>query len=238
MSKLQAVILAGGQGSRLKPYTTILPKPLIPIGDFPICEIIIRQLKFFGMTDIIISTGYHAELIKTYFGNGKRWGVSIRYVHENKPLGTAGALKLIKGMKNDFLVINGDTLTDMNFKNILNFHKSKLGIATIVFKRFITRADFGVISLDKGLQLTSYNEKPKTESCFSLGVNILNERCKDYIKKGECIGMPDLMWRMKIAKEKVFCYESKDIWFDLGRLADLKPAQEIFEKKKKHFFRG
>jgi NDP-mannose synthase len=237
MSKLQAVILAGGKGSRLRPYTTVLPKPLIPIGEYPILEIIIRQLKYYGIKDIILSTGHLAELIEAYFGKGKRWGVNIRYIRENKPLGTAGALKLVQKLNSNFLVINGDTLTNMNFKKLFYFHLKKKGVATISYKKCITRADFGVVSFDREAKLIGYTEKPKSVSHFSLGINVLNKECRNYIQSGEALGMPELMLRMRNAGKPVFCFESKDIWYDLGRMSDLQPAQDDFEKNKSKFFR-
>ena len=123
MSKTQAIILAGGQGSRLRPYTTVLPKPLMPVGDMPIAEIIIRQLKHYGLTHIVIATGHLSALIQSFFGDGRRWGVHIEYVFEDEPLGTAGALRLVKNLEKEFLVINGDILTDVNFKELFSFHK-------------------------------------------------------------------------------------------------------------------
>src|SRR3990167_5778963 len=124
-SKIQAVILAGGQGSRLRPYTTILPKPLMPVGELPIAEIIIRQLKRHGLTRIAIATGHLSGLIQSFFGDGRRWGVNIQYIFEDQPLGTAGALKLVEDPEDNFLVMNGDILTDVNFRELFGFHKKK-----------------------------------------------------------------------------------------------------------------
>lgn len=235
MSKLQAVILAGGQGSRLRPYTTVLPKPLMPLGDFPIAEIIIRQLGFYGVKSIFVSTGHLAGLIETYFGNGHRWGVSIRYIREDKPLGTAGALKLISRLEENFLVINGDTLTDLNFRELFRFHQQRKGIATIAVKERVVRTDFGVIEFDKHNELLNYIEKPAHKSFVSLGINILNKRCKKYIKTGESLGMPELMLRMRSGGEKIHCFKTKNVWLDLGRMEDLEAAQEMFASHRNKF---
>ena len=235
MFKAQVVILAGGQGSRLRPYTTILPKPLLPVGEIPILEILIRQLKHYGFKNILISTGYLAELIEAYFGDGKRWGVTIRYVRESKPLGTAGALKLAKQTENDFLVLNGDILTDMNFAALLKWHKQQKANATISVKERKIKNDFGVIEVGAQHELKAYHEKPEQTSFVSMGINVLNVKAKSYIKKDECIGIPDLMLRMKSASQKICCYQVKDQWLDLGRSEDLERAQEIFEQNKKKF---
>jgi len=182
MSKIQAVILAGGKGSRLRPYTTVLPKPLMPLGDFPIAEIIIRQFRHFGIRNITVSTGHLAGLIEAFFGNGKRWGVNINYVREDKPLGTAGALKLVKNLEDDFLVVNGDVLTDVNFNELLKFHKKRQGIATITTKERKVITNFGVIESNGSGELLNYIEKPEHKSFVSMGVYILHKKCKKVLK--------------------------------------------------------
>ena len=235
MSKIQAVILAGGKGSRLRPFTKVLPKPLVPLGDFPIAEIIIRQLKYNGFKRIAMATGHLAELIKAYFGDGRRWGVHIQYVKERRPLGTAGALKLVEPLEDDFLVINGDTLTDLNFKKLMARHKTKKGIATMVVKERIVKTDFGVIHHDKKHLLVDYIEKPEHRSLVSTGINVLNKRCKSYIKSRETIGMPELLLRLQSSGEKVFCHQTKKMWLDLGRAEDLPKAEELFRRNKRKF---
>jgi len=235
MSKIQAIILAGGEGSRLRPYTAVLPKPLLPLGEFPIAEVIIRQLKAHGMTNIAISTGHLAGLIEAYFGKGKRWGVNIRYVTEDLPLGTAGAIKLVKNVEDDCLVINGDVLTDVNFKELIKYHKRKKAIATITIKERRVKTDFGVIESSGTGELTDYIEKPEHKSFVSMGINILNKKCKKYIQNNESIGMPELMLKMKDCGEKVYCYKTTALWLDLGRLDDFESAQDVFAKHKKKF---
>ena len=235
MSKIQAIILAGGKGTRLRPYTAVIPKPLMPVGDYPICEVIIRQLKAAGLKNIAISTGHLAGLIEAYFGDGKKWGVNISYVTEHKPLGTAGALKLIKQMDTDCLVINGDVLTDLNFKELIKNHKIKKAMATITIKERIVKTDFGVIEVDEKDDLSDYIEKPEHKSFVSIGVYVLNMGCINFIGKEENIGMPDLVLRMKNAGKKISCFKTKAIWLDLGRLDDFEISQDVFEKHKKKF---
>lgn len=238
MSKIQAIILAGGQGSRLRPYTTVLPKPLMPLGDFPIAEIIIRQLRSFGIKNIVVSTGHLAELIEAFFGSGKRWGVHISYVREYIPLGTAGALKLVKNLENDFLVINGDVLTDVNFGELIKYHKKQKGIATITIKERKVITDFGVIESNGSGELIDYIEKPEHKSFVSMGVYILNKKCKQYIKTNEYLGMPELMLRMKDSGKTVNCFKTKAMWLDLGRFDDFNTAQDVFAKHKNRFLKG
>jgi len=238
MFKAQVIILAGGKGSRLRPYTTVLPKPLMPIGGYPILEILIRQLKFMGIENIVISTGYLAELIEAYCGKGEKWGVNIRYVHEEKPLGTAGALKLVKQTEKNFLVLNGDVFTDMNFLAFLKWHAQHDAMASLSVKERRIKIDFGVVGFGKNHELSGYHEKPEHRSFVSIGVNAFNEQAKSFIQSGESIGMPDLMLRLRDLSKKVLCYEIRQEWLDLGRLEDLERAQEIIVQKKNKFIRS
>lgn len=235
--KIQAIILAGGQGTRLRPYTAIIPKPLMPVGEHPICEIIIHQLKKAGLTEIAISTGHLAGLIEAYFANGKKWGVNITYVSEDRPLGTAGALKLIKNMDDDCLIINGDVLTDLDYKKVLSHHRRRKALATITVKERIVKTDFGVIAMNPDGELVDYIEKPEHKSFVSIGVYILNRQCRTYIGADENIGMPELILRLKDKGKKVCCFPTKALWLDLGRIDDFMASQEFFEKHKKKFLK-
>jgi NDP-sugar pyrophosphorylase family protein len=236
MFKAQVVILAGGQGARLRPYTTILPKPLLPVGGYPILEILIRQLKHAGLRNVVISTGYLAELIEAYFGKGEKWGVNIRYVHEEKPLGTAGALQLVKQTEKNFLVLNGDVFTNMDFGIFLKWHAAQGAVASLSVKERRIKSDFGIIEFGKDHQLQAYHEKPEQRPFVSIGINAFHEHAKTFIKKGECIGMPDLMLRLRSLSKKVCCYPIRREWLDLGRLEDLERAQEIMSLYKNKFF--
>ena len=232
---MQVVILAGGRGTRLKPYTMVIPKPLVPVGDFPILDIIIRQLKHYKINEIIISTGHLAELLEAYFKEGERWRVKIRYVREDKALGTAGAIKNISGLEDNFIVMNGDILTDLNYRNLYNFHLKHKAIATIATIKREIFTDFGVLKINRDFKLISYTEKPKRFDYVSIGINVLNKRCKRYISKGESIGIPELVHRMQSKNENIYCYKSDSYWLDIGRIEDFQKAQEEFGKSKKKF---
>lgn len=229
---MQVIILAGGRGTRLMPYTATIPKPLVPVGDLPILEILIMQLKKCGVREIIISTGHLAELIEAYFKNGNKWGVKVRYVREDKPLGTAGAIRNVKNLNDNFIVMNGDILTDIDYLDLYKFHIGNKGIATIAAVKREISVDFGVVESDEDSRLTNYIEKPKYSKYVSMGINVFNKRCKKYISKGESIGIPELVLRMKSKNEEVYCYNGEVYWLDIGRIEDFQTAQEEFEKNR------
>lgn len=232
---MQAIILAGGKGTRLKPYTTVFPKPLMPVGEYPILEIIIRQLARSGFDKVTISTGYLAELIEAFFGNGERWGVAIEYVREHTPLNTAGALKLVKKCEDNFLVMNGDVLTTLDYGNLYALHIEKGFKATIATKMRESVIDFGVLKFDGQGLLQGYLEKPVYPFSVSMGVYILSKDCMNLISEGESIGMPDLLLRIVENGEKVYCHKSDCYWLDIGRVDDYEKAQDEFEVRKRDF---
>jgi NDP-sugar pyrophosphorylase family protein len=233
---MQAVLLAGGKGTRLKPYTISFPKPLVPIGDYPIIEVIIRQLHRVGIDEIIISTGHLAGLIEAYCGDGSQWNVKIRYVREDKPLNTAGALKLVRGLEENFLVMNGDILTTLDYKSLIRAHIEKKATATVAVRTRESKIDFGVVDTDENGFLAQYTEKPVYQFLVSMGVYILNKSVLDLIQNDEAIGMPDLLLRVKDKNEKVFCFRTDCSWLDIGRVDDYENAQEIFAANQKEFF--
>jgi NDP-sugar pyrophosphorylase family protein len=224
----QAIILAGGKGTRLRPFTATLPKPLVPVGDYPIIEIVLRQLKHFGFNDIVISTGHLAELIQAYCGDGRRWGVKIRYVREDKPLGTSGALKLIRGLEPRFLTINGDLLTTLDFGKLYEYHRAKAADAVIAVCERSYKIDFGVIGLDAQDRLRSYTEKPSQKYLVSMGVNVFDRRVLSHIRAGEALGIPDLIQRISAAQGTVLGFRNKADWLDIGRPEDYEAVQELF----------
>jgi len=227
---MQALILAGGKGTRLRPYTVSLPKPLVPVGDRPIAEILIRQLREHGFREIVISIGHLAELVEAYFGDGRRWGLRVRYVREDKPLGTAGPLRLAQGLDRDFLVLNGDVLTDADFSGMMRAHKAKKAAATLGVSRREVKIDFGIIRMDGGSRFAEYVEKPSYEHHVSMGINVFNRRVRRHIRPGEALGIPDLVERVHHAGERVECHVHAGRWLDIGRIEDFQKAQDLFEK--------
>lgn len=235
---MQAIILAGGRGSRLKPFTTVLPKPLMPLGEVPILEVIIKQLKRDGFCDLIIAVSYLKELIMAFVGNGERRGLNISYSTEDKPLGTAGPLTLIDSLEENFLVINGDTLTTIDYKKLYEFHLKNNACATIsTFKRNV-KIDFGIVKTDDKGFLNEYIEKPTYSFEVSMGVNVFNRKILNYIVKNEYIDMPQMILRLKDNGEKVKRYLFDGYWLDIGRIDDYETANVIFKKKKNEFLRG
>ncbi|MFC2050557.1 NDP-sugar synthase [Chloroflexota bacterium] len=231
---MKAVILAGGKGTRLKPYTTVFPKPLMPVGGRPILEIIISQLRSYGLRDIIITTGYLGELIMAFFGDGSQWGVDIKYSKEDKPLGTAGGLKLIEEeLKDIFLMVNGDTLTTLNFSELINYHKTSGAIATIALKKREVYIDFGIVELDDNNAIKGYAEKPTIYHLVSMGVYVFEPRVVDYIKPDEKLDFPDLVKTLISEREKVNGFVFDGYWLDIGRPEDYEKANREIEELSK-----
>jgi len=225
---MQAVILAGGKGTRLRPLTSALPKPLVPLGETPIIEVVLRQLRHFGFREVIVSTGHLAELIQAFCGDGRKWGLKLRYVHEDKPLSTAGALKLIRGLDRHFLTINGDILTNLDLRKLVDFHRRSKAVATLGVCERETVVSLGVIGLDEDNRLKSYVEKPSYKYLVSMGVNVFDRRALDYIQKNEFLGIPELAHRLMSAGENVMGFKNQAQWLDIGRLEDYQAAQELF----------
>jgi NDP-sugar pyrophosphorylase family protein len=235
---IRVIILAGGKGSRLKPYTTIFPKPLMPIGDMPILEVVLRQLKSFGFRKITISVNHLADLIQTFFKDGSSLGLDISYCVEDKPLGTAGSIALVEDITEYFLVMNGDLLTTLDYKAMVMHHIQSGAQATIgIFPREV-KINFGVLEIGDQGQLVNYLEKPKYEYLVSMGVNVFQKSTVEFISKGEYLDIPTLMMNLKNAGRKVFTYRSECEWLDIGRPDDYENAIMIFEQSKTKYLRN
>ncbi|MBR5359494.1 MAG: NTP transferase domain-containing protein, partial [Lachnospiraceae bacterium] len=175
-----AVIMAGGKGTRLMPYTMVIPKPLVPVGQYPIMEIVIRQLAGYEFNRIIIAVNHQAELIETYFGDGSKYGINIEYSLETKPLSTMGPLRLMHGLPDDFIVMNSDILTDLDYSLFLEDHIRSGRIFTISSYKRVQNVEYGVLNEDNGL-LTGFTEKPKLDYLVSMGVYALSRRVLEHI---------------------------------------------------------
>jgi NDP-mannose synthase len=227
---MKAVILAGGKGTRLAPYTTVLPKPLIPVGDLPILEIMLRQLKTYGFTDIVLCVGYLSDLLEAYFGNGSKLGLSITYSHENEPLGTAGPLGLVSGLDQTFFVMNGDLLSSIDFGAMLRFHRTHGQSATVGLADKTVKIDLGVIEISPGDVVAEYIEKPSYTYKVSMGIYVFEPSILRYIKDAGRLDLPDLIKYLVRDGERPMGFESNCRWLDMGRIEDYMAAVETFEK--------
>jgi NDP-mannose synthase len=226
---MKALILAGGKGRRLRPYTTIMPKPLMPIGDKAILEIILHQLTSYGFKEIIISIGHLGELIMSYFGDGSKYKVKITYIKEEKPLGTAGPLSLAKDYINgSFLMINGDILTDINFSELMDYHIKRKNIATIALNKRVVNIDFGVTEVNQNNEIVGYKEKPTLDYLVSMGIYLFNERVLDYIEDDKYFDIPELINRLIKNDETIDSYLFDGYWLDIGRPDDYEKANTEF----------
>ena len=233
---MKTIILAGGQGRRLAPYTVVLPKPLMPICDAPILEIIIQQLKSYGLTDIVLTIGHLGSLIQTFFGNGEKFGVKITYNLEDEPLGTIGPLAFIDNLSQTFMVMNGDLLTTINYDKLIEYHKQKGAIATVATRDTKVNINYGVIKSD-GEWLSGFVEKPTMKYMVSMGIYIFEPEVLRYVNKGRKLDFPELMQILLKEKQKVALYKSNDFWLDIGRHEDYKKAVESYEKIKGELFK-
>jgi NDP-sugar pyrophosphorylase family protein len=229
MSK-RAVILAGGRGMRLRPYTVVLPKPLMPIGDFPILEVIVRQLKNRGFDRITLAVNHQAELILAFFGDGAKWGLKIDYSREDKPLSTMGPLQLIPDLPENFLVMNGDTLTDLDYATFLDAHCAAKNIFTISSFVREHRVDYGVLEPDVSHRLVGFREKPVLTYEVSMGVYAVSRAAAAVIPAGRAYGFDDLMLDLIARKTPAQVARHDGYWLDIGRPDDYAQAIEDFDK--------
>lgn len=235
----QAVIMAGGKGTRLYPYSALLPKPLMPLGDMPILELLLRQMQQAGITDVLIAVNHLRHLIEAFFGDGRKYDLRIRYFNEDKPLGTAGALGgMMDQLDENFIVSNGDLLTTMDIGMMAKGHCAIGADASIgVFQRE-NKIDFGLIEFDSEMRLSAYHEKPTSLYYVSMGVYVLRrEAVWPLITPDTYLDMPTLLLALRAAEHDVRCFHHDGIWLDIGRPDDFALAQETFEKSRELFLR-
>jgi NDP-sugar pyrophosphorylase family protein len=232
---MKAIVLAGGRGTRLAPYTTVFPKPLVPIGERPILDIVLRQLAAAGFDQITLAVGYLAELIMAYCGDGSRYGIELAYSREEKPLGTAGPIALVPVEGETFLAMNGDLLTTIDYRAMLQAHRARGNIATVAtFPRDVT-IELGVIEADENDRVTNYLEKPSFQYAVSTGVYIFEPAVLEHIPRGERYDLPDLVLRLIERGLNVGRYAATGYWLDIGRHDDYADAVALFESHRREF---
>jgi NDP-mannose synthase len=232
--KKRAVILAGGKGSRLGPYTTVLPKPLLPVGDRAILDVVVRQLAAHGFTELTFAVGYLAHLIRAVFNDGAAHGVTIDYHEESEPLGTAGAIGTIEGLDETFLAMNGDVLTALDYTELYKAHRTAGNLLTIATHRRVVHTDYGVIREDGRAgpmrKVVGYEEKPEIPYIVSMGVYVAEPRLLEFIERDAYLDLPDLVLRLLDTGEQVGSYMYDGYWLDIGRHDDYEKAIAEYEQ--------
>jgi NDP-sugar pyrophosphorylase family protein len=231
----RAIILAGGKGTRLRPYTVVLPKPLMPIGEYPILEVIIRQLAQHGFDHVTLAVNHQAEIIRAFFQDGAKWGIKIDYSLEDKPLSTMAPLRLINDLPENFLIMNGDILTDLSFSDIFEEHVIKNNIFTISSHVREQKIDYGVLEMDVDGYLSGFNEKPKSQYLVSMGVYMASRRIMGFIPQDQSYGFDNLMIDLIAAGQPASVRKFDGYWLDIGRPDDYMQAIEEFDQIKPRF---
>jgi NDP-mannose synthase len=226
----RAVILAGGRGSRLAPYTTVLPKPLLPVGDRAILDVVVRQLHRTGFDDLTIAVGHLAHLIAAVFGDGSGHDVRIAYHEERSPRGTAGPLASIDGLDETFLMLNGDVLTTLDFRDLYDAHQAAGNALTIATHRREVFIDYGVLHTNADHRLTAYEEKPTLSYTVSMGVYALEPSVRAYVPSDRPFDLPDLVHALLAAGEPVGSFPYDGYWLDIGRHDDYEQAIAEFDR--------
>ncbi|MCW5624030.1 MAG: NTP transferase domain-containing protein [Burkholderiales bacterium] len=229
------MILAGGRGTRLRPYTIVLPKPLMPIGEYPILEIIVRQLIHAGFDHITMAVNHQAEIIKAFFQNGERWGVRIDYSLEDKPLGTMGPLKLIPDLPPNFLVMNGDILSDLGYSSFYDEHVERGELFTISSIRREHQIDYGVLESGPDGHLSAFHEKPRTAYQVSMGIYMLSSAVLERIPQDRAYGFDELMLNLLADGRPARVRPFDGYWLDIGRPDDYALAIDEFETMRERF---
>jgi NDP-sugar pyrophosphorylase family protein len=225
-----AVLLAGGRGARLMPYTAVFPKPLMPLGDMPVIELLLRQLRKAGVTRVVLAVNHLHHLIRAFCGDGESFGLEIEYCLEDQPLGTAGPLSLMLDRLGDqFIVANGDLLTNFDIGAMVAGHRaSRPGASIAVFERRL-KIEFGIIETDDAMRLVGYREKPELHHLVSMGLYVLTrEAVAPHLLRGAALDMPDLMMRLRDSGETIECVKQDCVWLDIGHPADYAQAQTLF----------
>jgi NDP-sugar pyrophosphorylase family protein len=227
----KAVVLAGGRGTRLAPYTSVLPKPLMPIGERSILELVIEQLETCGITDVTLCVGYLAHLIEAVLENATLRRTEVSYVHEQEALGTAAPLRLVEGLDRTFIAMNGDVLTTLNFRDLVQHHRRSGNMLTIATRERLVKIDYGVLHLDANdrERVRRYEEKPELSSTVSMGIYVVEPEALAYVPEEGYFDFPNLVDALLVAGERVGTYAYDGLWFDIGRREDYEQAVEAWQ---------
>lgn len=237
---MKAILLAGGKGSRLYPYSALLPKPLMPLGDMPVLELLLRQLTAAGVDEVFLAVNHLRQLIEAFFGDGSRFGARIRYSIEDKPLGTAGPMSLVLDqLGEEFVLANGDLLTSFDVARMIEDHRASRADVTIgVYEREL-KSDFGLIEVDADMRLLAYREKPVHRQLVSMGIYVVRAASvREFLTRGEYLDMPALVQLMAKSGREVRCHGQQCLWLDIGRPEDFALAQRMVEEDPGVFLRS
>ena len=224
----KVVLMAGGLGTRLRPLTNDTPKPLLKVGDRPIIETIMRSFAKYGFKDFILSVNYKAEMFEEYFGDGSKFGWNIEYVHEDKRLGTAGALSLMRDkLDRDFFVMNGDLLTNVNFENLLKFHEENSAAGTMCVREYEFQVPYGVVDVENG-KIKSITEKPTHKFFVSAGIYMLSPDVMKHIPDNEFYDMPTLFEKLIETQDNAVSFPLREYWLDIGRIEEFQKANDEY----------
>lgn len=233
---MRAIILAGGKGTRLQPYTTLIPKPLVPIGGkYSILEVVLMQLADAGFTHVTLAVNHLANLIQAYFGNGEKWGIKIDYSLEDKPLNTIGPLTLIDDLPDNFLVMNGDILCDLDYKRFFTHHVDNDADVSVSSFRRDVKVDFGVLEYNSENRLTAFREKPEYNFDVSMGIYCINRRTIERLEKSVSYGFDELMIDGISRGDHISIQPFNGFWLDIGRPDDYAYANEHFSEFTERF---
>jgi NDP-sugar pyrophosphorylase family protein len=234
---MQAVILAGGKGSRLRPFTNTFPKPLVPVGDKAILEIVLEQLRYHGVTEIVMAVNHMSHLIRAFFGAGERLGMKIDYSEESEPLGTAGPLRLMNSLDENFLMLNGDILTTLDFSDLFRTHVGNQQKVTIATFEKELKIDLGVLKVKDGL-LSDYIEKPTEYFTVSMGIYAMHRSVLEVIPAEGKYDLNTIMLDLRDRGVPIHCYQGNCEWLDIGRASDYEEATRLFEEGRDRFLPG
>jgi NDP-mannose synthase len=228
LKDLKAIVLAGGRGTRLAPYTSVLPKPLMPIGDQSILEVVVDQLERAGVVDIHFCVGYLAHLIEAVFDSRQNGHVNITYVREQEALGTAGPLRLVNDLESTFMVMNGDILTTLDYRELVGCHREQGNVLTIATHERSIKVDYGILHLDDHSRVRGFEEKPQIHSRVSMGIYVMEPSVLEHIPPDRHFDFPDLVHALIAADLPVGGYRHDGLWYDIGRLEDYESAAQVW----------